>query len=81
METFLEILKWVGLVFLTAVIAGFGKILAEWIVKKRRHVTAGVGKEVEGANPGGEISKKAEKAKAKGEKKRRKEEGKRQKKG
>ena len=36
METAFEILKWVGIVFLTGLIAGFGKLLAERIVRRRQ---------------------------------------------
>ena len=33
---FERIAKWVLVVFATGVIAGFGKLLAQWIVKRRR---------------------------------------------
>lgn len=36
MEAFLEVLMWVGVVFATGVIAGFGKLLASWLVKRSR---------------------------------------------
>jgi|GEM_PF-2686774 len=36
MEKLAEVAKWVIIVFVTGLIAGFGKILASWIVQRRR---------------------------------------------
>ncbi|GEM_PF-2600593 len=96
METFLEILQWTALVFAGGVIAGFGKLLASWIVKNRRKSLAitkkqGEGGETAPATGGGEgpvaddgerakRDKKAEKDRKKREKKADKERRKKEKK-
>ena len=39
MDGFWDIGKWVLIVFVTGVIAGFGKLLASWVVNRRRRRT------------------------------------------